>query len=80
MDRSDHMHSNNHSSRNNFWKMTNEKIETAKQEALRFLKRVEELEKEWQPSTYYTACKESGAVKRASMDLTRALAELRKPD
>ena len=27
---------------------------------------------------YYYGCKESGAVRRASMDLTRALSEMRK--
>lgn len=33
-----------------------------------------------QDQTYYDACpKQQGAVRRASMDLTRALAELRKP-
>jgi hypothetical protein len=29
--------------------------------------------------SYFEGCKESGAVRRASMDLTRALAALRKP-
>ena len=65
--------------------MKKEKLQTAKEEALRFLKRVEELEDENEVSSihapsYYIGSKKTGAVKRASMDLTRALAELRKPD
>lgn len=59
--------------------MTKEKIETAKQEALRFLKRLEQLEYV-DDREYYSDTKQRGAVKRASMDLTRSLAELRKPD
>jgi hypothetical protein len=56
--------------------MTKEKIETAKQEAKCFLKRVYEYEKaQGDDREYYTY-----SVRRASMDLTRALAELRKPE
>jgi hypothetical protein len=65
--------------------MTKEKLQTAKEEALRFLKAVDALEDQKEVSTihapaYYRGSKQTGAVKRASMDLTRALAELRKPD
>lgn len=49
-------------------------LKDAKEEAKRFLKRVTEFEA--QGSNTYT--KESGAVKRSSLDLTRALAKLRK--
>jgi hypothetical protein len=58
--------------------MNKHTIETAATEAKRFLQRVDALQtvnksnNEWQP------LKERGAVRRASMDLTRALAELRK--
>jgi len=65
--------------------MTKEKLQTAKEEALRFLKRVEELEQSKAIRTennrvWQLLPKQQGAVRRASMDLTRALAELRKPD
>jgi hypothetical protein len=59
-------------------------LESAKIEAVRFINKVALLESaiERESKEQY-ACntpKESGAVRRASMDLTRALAELRKPD
>lgn len=60
--------------------MTEEKLAKAKLEAERFLQRVAELEKirAETPSDYVPRFpKEQAAVKRASMDLTRALAELR---
>lgn len=63
--------------------MKHSALQSAKAEALRFLSKVEELEKndttentKW---SYMFGNKHTGAVKRASMDLTRALAELRKP-
>lgn len=65
--------------------MTRDKIAFAVAEAERFLSRVNELPK---PAPYtrggYTFIgdnfpKEQGAIRRASMDLTRALADLRKP-
>jgi hypothetical protein len=59
-------------------------LEKAKGEALRFLEKVKELEQADTGGlalcTYVWGGKHIGAVKRASMDLTRALAELRKPD
>lgn len=59
-------------------------IETAEAEAQRFLECVERLrqrldaDKAMANSFYITGCKESGALRRASMDLTRALTEMRK--
>lgn len=58
-----------------------ERVDTAAEEAKRFLVKAEDyldrakIEK-WVMSDGY--CKESGAVKRASMDLTRALANMRR--
>lgn len=49
-------------------------------EARRFIRLAGELEKD-QPEggRFHSSPKQSGAVRRASMDLTRALAEMRKP-
>lgn len=58
-------------------------IQEAREEALRFLARVAELEKVFKSSpiiSNWGGCAQSGAVRRASMDLTRALAKLRKYD
>ena len=59
-------------------------LHKAKEEALRFLDRVKELEKndttEDTKFSYYWGSKYTGAVKRASLDLTRARAEMRKPN
>lgn len=62
--------------------MNNEKITQAVREAKRFL----EKHKEYAESLSQTehgygifGTKQSGALRRASMDLTRALAEMRKP-
>lgn len=55
------------------------KLIEAMNEAKRFLKKAEELyKKESQNKGFIWSSKESGALRRASMDLTRALAELRK--
>jgi len=55
-------------------------IQQAKAEALRFLKRINALEQE-KPSDFNVRCgsKHTGAIRRASMDLSRQLAEMRKP-
>jgi hypothetical protein len=62
--------------------MTHTDFQKAKSEALRFLDAVKELEKhdttENTKYSYYSGSKHTGAVKRASMDLTRALAQIRK--
>jgi hypothetical protein len=54
-------------------------LDTAEAEARRFLKAVAALRAVGKISGYQIGTKESGAVRRASMDLTRALAELRRP-
>jgi hypothetical protein len=61
--------------------VTVEKIEEAVSEARRFIKRDGVAVAKAKQSRYgLTDCgKESGAVKRSSLDLTRALAEMRKP-
>lgn len=50
-------------------------------EARRFIKRAEDWKRAEaeKAKTYYSNPKESGAVRRASMDLARALATMRKP-
>ena len=63
--------------------MNAETIDAVKKEIVRFASRVANLEKEMEilkEKKYTYSCpKESGAVRRASLDLTRALAEMRKP-
>ena len=69
--------------------MDKKKIDRAVEEAKRFLDRVKELQVEQKKVVTYESCgekytyvpscpKECGAVRRASMDLTRALADLRR--
>lgn len=62
--------------------MTREKLKRAIAEAERFLKRAKELEKRTaclcDDVLRYEASKYTSATKRASMDLTRALADLRR--
>ena len=59
-------------------------LQKAKAEAIRFLDRVKDLETcdsfGMVGARYYYPSKHTGAVKRASLDLTRALAEMRKPN
>lgn len=65
--------------------MNMQKIEAARAEAQRFIDRVDALRREHinymsgDRKYYFSAPKESGAVRRASMDLTRALSDMRKP-
>lgn len=60
--------------------MTIENIKRAQAEARRFLDRVDDLMFQVEePTGHVWSSKESGALRRASMDLTRALAEMRKP-
>ena len=61
--------------------MTNDNLEAAITEAQRFLQRAKELRQERRDEPYYSlvGTRASGACRRASMDLTRALADLRKP-
>jgi hypothetical protein len=56
------------------------KIEAVIFEAERFLDKADACKKRLEDDSWAIyGSKESGAMKRASMDLTRALAELRKP-
>jgi hypothetical protein len=65
--------------------MQNSKIQEAKKLAKQFLQVVDVMEKEEErlnepnENTFYQSPKHRGAVRRKSMDLTRALAEMRKP-
>lgn len=61
--------------------MRDDAIRAAKGEAKRFLKAVEAFEaaERNKQEDWHSSPKESGAMRRASMDLTRALAEMRKP-
>lgn len=59
--------------------MRKNRLEIAMNEARRFLLKAESLhELKVHSGNYYYASKESGSVNRASMDLTRALADLRR--
>jgi len=61
--------------------MTKKTLKIAKREARRFLERVLTLEDRVAEEGFAIyGCKELLAVERASMDLTRALAEMRKPE
>lgn len=65
--------------------MSEDRIKIAEAEAKRFLSRVTAWRKVQRTETYplgtYTPAtpRESGALRRASLDLTRALAAMRKP-
>jgi len=65
--------------------MRRENIEAAVKEAKRFIKAVEALpkpepyEQHGHKFTHDNFPKQQGAIRRASMDLTRALAEMRRP-
>lgn len=59
--------------------MTPERIAMAEEEAKRFLGRLRLYKaKLKEDNMAHCGCKESGALKRTSMDLSRALSELRK--
>jgi len=60
------------------------KYARAREEALRFVARVDELEVRYRSHEHpqylsISGSKEASAAKRASLDLTRALADMRKP-
>ena len=61
--------------------MTFEEIQKAESEARRFLEKVEEYYQTNPSKEGYilVGTKETGAVRRASMDLTRQLAKMRRP-
>jgi hypothetical protein len=58
-----------------------ERLQTAIQDARRFIELGEQLLNAWDTgaASTMTGCRESGAAKRASMDLTRSLADFRRP-
>ncbi len=58
--------------------MNKDKVIKAVAEAKRFLATVKDANDRDRTGDYYSPSKESGALKRASMDLTRALAEMRR--
>jgi len=58
--------------------MTIEKINDATREAIRFLESVKKYSAKYKKEKWVITSKESGAIRRSSMDLTRALAEMRK--
>jgi hypothetical protein len=55
-----------------------DKIKEAEQEAFRLLSRIESVKK-CNGDDLVWGCKHTAALRRASLDLTRALAEMRKP-
>lgn len=59
--------------------MTNETIEIAVAEAERFIAAAKRLEEAEKTNGRGVNPKENGALRRASMDLTRALADMRRP-
>ena len=58
--------------------MTKEKVKEAIYEAERFITKAKLALEKTEGKNYLYANKENGACRRSSMDLTRALAELRK--
>ena len=59
--------------------MTSLALARAMTEARRFLKACDALNDRLSREEIISGCKEAAAVRRASMDLSRALADLRKP-
>ncbi|HVQ45141.1 MAG TPA: hypothetical protein VMT30_09380 [Candidatus Saccharimonadia bacterium] len=59
--------------------MNTKVIAEARAEAERFLRRLNEMDACTKHRSSYDACPSRAAVKRASLDLTRALANLRRP-
>lgn len=60
--------------------MKKERLQVVKDEIERLSLRIEELENKIKDRTFIDPSKESSAVRRASMDLSRALTNLRKSD
>lgn len=59
--------------------MNHDTLKAAIREARRFLEAAAKAEKAFKEGTASYSPKETGAARRASMDLTRALADLRRP-
>ncbi len=60
--------------------MTHDKIKTVSNLAREFIERAAELEAEEARREGYPAPRQRGALRRISMELTGAVADLRKPD
>lgn len=60
--------------------MTDEKLDRVIRHAERLVVEIEELRKAKASRGYYSTPVQSGAVRRASMDLTRSLADLRRSE
>ena len=64
--------------------MTLRQLKIARMEAVRFINRAEDAERKIREDVgkgdydYHDGCKETGAARRSSLDLTRALADLRR--
>lgn len=59
--------------------MSPDKIKSAVADAKRFIERAEVFDAATKHPGGYATPKESGALRRASMDLTRSLADMRRP-
>lgn len=59
--------------------MNDDGVKAAEKAAKEFLARVAAWRKSNPSPQFWVGTKESGALRRASMDLTRALAEMRRP-
>jgi hypothetical protein len=59
--------------------MNDTSVKEAERAAKEFLRRTAEWRKAEDKPPFFVGTKRSGAVRRASMDLTRALAEMRRP-
>ena len=59
--------------------MNLEKIKEVESKAEEFLRRLKIARAKMQITEYFSSSKETAALKRSSIDLTRALAEMRRP-
>ena len=59
--------------------MNLEKIKEVESQALEFLRRLKTARTKMQITEFFSSSKETAALKRSSLDLTRALAEMRRP-
>ena len=60
--------------------MNKAKIEQCERLCREFLERAKAVKAEIKNEVWYFGCKETSALRRTSMELTRALAELRRPE
>ena len=59
--------------------MNLEKLKEVESKAEEFLRRLKIARAKMQITEYFSSSKETAALKRSSLDLTRALAEMRRP-